>query len=141
MLPGLQGAADDGAQRFVIGPAWLKNGDAGLSFGIALKPEPESAEPLKFETSVETVQTPLPKGRWLRVNQEVVLNTPDASDGIVRLWIDGKLVADRIDVRMRSDKAVVFTGVSARAHMLGEPHSPPAQSDSSISLTPFELMW
>lgn len=140
VLPALEGANDAGDQRFSVGAAWLNSGESGLASEIALKPEPGET-PRKPVTEVETTNVAFPKGRWLRVNQEMVLNAPGESDGIVRLWIDGKLVVDRTDVRLRSEKSVTFTGVAARAHMLGDHMGTPAQADSSIALTPFELMW
>lgn len=140
MLPSLEGANEAGDQRFSVSAAWLKSGESGLASEIVLKREDGDAAPARISTAVESTETALPKGRWLRVNQEIALNTPGESDGIVRLWIDGKLVVDRTDVRLRSDKSVTFTGVAARAHMLGDTATP-AQKDSSITLTPFELMW
>lgn len=141
VLPGLEGANADGDQRFSISAAWLKSGESGLATQILLKRDPNEAPQDKNQPEIENTNAVLPKGRWLRVNQEMVLNAPNESDGVVRLWIDGKLVVDRTDVRLRSDKSVVFTGVAARAHMLADMARTPAQTDSSIALTPFELMW
>ena len=80
------------------------------------------------------------KGRWVRVNQEVVLNAPQKADGVARLWIDGKLVAERVDLRLRADAAVSITGDAASAQLVSgaAPHSTGA---STASLTPFELFW
>jgi hypothetical protein len=141
VLPALEGANDVGDERFSVGAAWLKSGESGLASYIVLRPEPGETPQHKPVTNVDGTEVDLPKGRWLRVNQEIVLNGAGESDGIVRLWIDGKLVVDRTDVKLRSDKAVAFTGVAARAHMLGDHTGAPAQADSSIAFTPFELMW
>ena len=33
---------------------------------------------------------PMPKGRWMRIEQEIVMNTPGRADGYARAWVDGK---------------------------------------------------
>lgn len=42
------------------------------------------------------------KNRWYSIEQYVKLNTPGASDGILRAWIDGRLAYERTDLRYRS---------------------------------------
>lgn len=54
----------------------------------------------------------LAKGKWYEVLNQVVLNTPGASggpgkkDGVMRAWLDGKLVLERTDLRFRDAPAV-----------------------------------
>lgn len=154
VLPGLKGADEAGEQHFAVHPASLRSGEAGTAVDIAMKTPPAEASaadpssvPLVQSTrprnrfEVETTNVSLPKGRWIRVNQEIVLNAPDASDGIMRFWLDGKLVFERTDARVRSDAGVGFTGVAATAHMLADGPKAVAGGDSSIALTPFELYW
>lgn len=43
----------------------------------------------------------LENNRWYRIEQQVTLNTPKQNDGIMRGWVDGKLVFEKTDVRMR----------------------------------------
>jgi hypothetical protein len=43
----------------------------------------------------------LEKNRWYSVEQHVKLNRPGASDGVLRAWIDGKLVFSRDKLRFR----------------------------------------
>ena len=43
----------------------------------------------------------LDKNRWYAVEQYVQLNTPGQNDGIIRAWIDGRLVEDKTDWRWR----------------------------------------
>ena len=143
VLPGLRGGADGGLEHFAVGPAWLKSGEAGIAFDIVLKPD--ANEPVQQQVrpslNVENTAAVLPKGRWLRINQELVLNQADAPNGLLRIWVDGKLIAERTDMRLRTDNDVVLTGVSARAHMLADTPKATAEADSSVSLTAFELMW
>jgi hypothetical protein len=44
----------------------------------------------------------LAKNRWYCVEQQVRLNTVDQNDGVLRAWIDGKLVFEKLDIRFRS---------------------------------------
>ena len=50
-------------------------------------------------------------GRWIAVEEEVVLNTPGRDDGRVRVWIDGRLVLDRGGLVYRSGPAVHIQGL------------------------------
>lgn len=43
---------------------------------------------------------------WICMEQEAKLNTPGQKDGIIRLWMDGALVAKRSDAFMRGDSGV-----------------------------------
>ena len=43
----------------------------------------------------------LARNRWYCVEQQVKLNTVGRADGVVRAWIDGVLVFEKMDVRMR----------------------------------------
>lgn len=44
----------------------------------------------------------LEKNRWYAIEQQVRLNTPGEADGILRAWIDGRLVFEKVDVRFRN---------------------------------------
>ena len=46
---------------------------------------------------------PLPLRRWHRIEQYCKINTPGKKDGVLRAWIDGKLVLDKRDVMMRTE--------------------------------------
>jgi hypothetical protein len=54
----------------------------------------------------------LAKGRWYEVINQVVLNTPGTAggqgrkDGVLRAWLDGRLVLERTDLRFRDAAAV-----------------------------------
>lgn len=43
----------------------------------------------------------LDKNRWYSVEQYVQLNTPGENDGIIRAWVDGRLVEEKTDWRWR----------------------------------------
>jgi hypothetical protein len=43
----------------------------------------------------------LEKNRWYSVEQQVKMNTPGQADGVLRAWIDGRLVLERTDLHFR----------------------------------------
>ncbi len=48
----------------------------------------------------------LKNNRWYSIEQHVKLNSPGKSDGILRGWLDGRLVFEKIDLRFRGDTAL-----------------------------------
>lgn len=44
----------------------------------------------------------LARNRWYGIEQRVKLNSPNASDGVLQVWLDGRLVMERNNVRYRS---------------------------------------
>jgi hypothetical protein len=85
----------------------------------------------------------LPRGRWFRVDQEIVLNTPGKPDGMVRLWIDGDLAAENLEANIRSNPAVKFDGVLADVHFGASRTGTEGRAlkDEVVMFTPFELRW
>lgn len=52
-----------------------------------------------------------PTGRWVAIEEEVLLNTPGRDDGRVRVWIDSRLVLDQGGLVYRSGPAVHIQGL------------------------------
>lgn len=50
-------------------------------------------------------------GRWIAIEEEVILNTPGHDDGRVRVWIDDRLVLDQGGLVYRSGPAVRIQGL------------------------------
>lgn len=50
-------------------------------------------------------------GKWVQLEQEVVLNTPGKEDGIVRVWVDGRQVISLTDAVIREREDVAIDGV------------------------------
>jgi hypothetical protein len=82
---------------------------------------------------------PLPRGKWVGLDQEVILNAPGQKNGVLRVWLDGKLVLNRTGVVYRTRPDVTLSGVLAETNA-GEP---PAGKPGArrIWMTPFELRW
>lgn len=78
----------------------------------------------------------LATSRWLKLEQEIVLNDPTAENGRARLWIDGKLAIDDTRAPLRKAPDTVLTGVLAAIGY----HQPPAQP-GMLRLSPFDISW
>jgi hypothetical protein len=81
------------------------------------------------------------KGRWVRIDQEIILNTPKMPDGITRIWIDKALTVEATDVNMRTSPKVSQSGVQAATYFGGEGVGGSATKDEQLYFTPFELRW
>jgi hypothetical protein len=82
----------------------------------------------------------LPRGQWVALEQEIVLNTPGAKDGILRVWADGALVLEKKDLAIREKAQTQITGVLAEA-TLSPLAGAPLPKDQKILLSPPELRW
>lgn len=66
----------------------------------------------------------LENNRWYRIEQYVELNTPGKNDGVLRAWVDDRLVFEKRDVRMRDVESLkieniwinVYYGGTWKAH-------------------------
>jgi hypothetical protein len=77
---------------------------------------------------------PMVTGRWMKIEQEVVLNDPSQKNGTLRLWVDGELIVDNQRVELRKDDKVMLAGVLAA---IGYENAPPP--DSKLRLSPIEI--
>jgi len=136
LLPGIRGAdrsggADDG---FVARPAWRASGEGGADQAVRAGSERRSLR-------LEAHGFALSRGRWARLDQEVVLNAPNRRDGIYRIWVDGVLVLDRTDLELRATPGITISGVAASVFYGGEDAIARAPRDTKIWLSPFEVRW
>ncbi len=83
----------------------------------------------------------LTTGRWMSVDQEIVLNAPEKSDGIVRMWIDGQLIVEAKDKKLRDEDGILVAGVLVDVAYGGINISGMAPKDSVVRLSPFSLRW
>jgi hypothetical protein len=132
LLPGIRGSEDADRLKggFMALLAWRRNGRLGVTTFVDNRSGPVEVEPFTF-----------PEGRWVKLEQEVVLNDPKKADGILRVWVDGKLAIDRSDLAYRDRQDVTVTGVSANIHYGHEDPAHGAPKDATIWLTPFEMRW
>jgi hypothetical protein len=78
----------------------------------------------------------LPRNRWIRIDQEIVINDPGKGNGLARLWIDGDLVIDVHTVALRKDSGTLLSGVLAAVGYKQMPAEP-----GLLRLSPFEISW
>ncbi len=77
----------------------------------------------------------------MQISNEIVLNTPGKTDGILRLWVDGDLKVERNDVLWRVNDQLTIAGVISDisyGHFKDPVLSP---KDTSLQISPFELSW
>jgi hypothetical protein len=137
VLPGIAGT--DGAEQgdgFTARLAWRPKAGGGVTLRVAENGTTRA-------TLVERQIFDLPRGRWVKVEQEVVMNTPKQEDGVLRVWIDGSLAVDRSDLSYRTQGSVTVTGVSVDIFRGSGPDDVQATAakNSKIQLTPLELRW
>ncbi len=81
------------------------------------------------------------RGKWIRLEQEVFLNSPGAKDGRVRVWVDGQLVIDKSGLVYRTTPDVTILGVMAHVFFGGKDPSWASTKDTFVRMTPFDLYW
>jgi hypothetical protein len=136
-LPGIRGAnANEPAEGFLARLAWRAKAAGGATILVN-----ESGSTRALPAEREAFQ--FPTGKWVKLEQEVLLNTPKKSDGTLRVWVDGTLAIERTDIAYRAKPDVAISGVSVDVFLGASPDDPQAASakDSRVWLTPFEVRW
>lgn len=82
----------------------------------------------------------LARGKWTALEQEVILNTAGKADGVVRVWLDGKLAIERTKLALRRNDGTLLSGV--QSEVVARPKSKDAPSKpAKIWLSAYELRW
>ncbi len=132
-LPGFgSGPADapQSQQVLVAVPAWSASGRSGAVLHVP-----------PGETTLIQAQADLnfARGRWVKVDQEVVLNTPKSADGVLRVWLDGELAIERKEMNYRATDKVTLSSVVADVHFTSS--SAATDKPANVWLSPFEVRW
>lgn len=102
---------------------WGKGGAAGITLKTALAPPVWiSARPAFW-----------PVDRWVSIEQEVILNQPKQANGVVRLWIDGKLSIDAGGFNLSASEERSLSGVVSDVGYDGKTTA----SNGRITISPF----
>jgi hypothetical protein len=133
-LPGIRGSDREQTDTFVARPSWRASGEGGADAILATGSE-------RHTYGLEPAGYALPRGQWMRVDEEVVLNAPGRKDGTLRLWIDGALVLERFDMEYRTTPAITISGVAANVFYGSDSVVARAPRDTKIWLSPFEIRW
>lgn len=142
LLPAIVGGAPDrvsGAgigegKGFAVNMAWRS--DLGLD---AVSQNADEAGKRRA-TQLDYGNLKLKPGHWVRIDQEIVLNDPSQRNGILRVWVDGKLRLERTDMRFRDDQNQRFLGVQADIHNTRTGIDwQPSTKDTWLRVSPLEL--
>jgi hypothetical protein len=134
LLPGVLGRADQSDDHFLVQGAWRQGGSVGATNFTTLAGK-------KWKQVADSEGPAFPRGRWVKLDQEVVLNTPDQENGILRVWVDGALAIDKTDIGYRTKSDVRITGVAADIFYSGEDAASRSPADSKVLFSPFEIRW
>lgn len=110
-LPGLYGGdapsgghQADGHNGFSLRLMWREAGQGELYTYVL---EPQEA----YGVSMGRGNWHFPRGKWVSVELEAVLNSPDERNGIVRVWIAGEPVIERTGIAYRDTLALGVDGL------------------------------
>lgn len=138
-LPGLYGLARGASQQrgFATQFTWDQTGLMGLEANLSdYDPSASLNEPVAYRSS-----TTLARGRWVQIDQEVTLNSPNTQNGILRLWVDGTLKLEDTTVAWRGNGGLAISGALndigyRTARTEGAPKKP-----TSVIVSPPQLSW
>lgn len=134
-LPGfVASAGDQDATAGTVSSriAWRESGGLELRAQIA-----DWLEPRRVAGDKPYI---LPRGQWVALEQEVVLNTLGAKNGALRVWADGALILEKTGLVIREKAQTQITGVLAET-TLSTLTGAPLPKDQKILLSPPELRW
>jgi hypothetical protein len=134
VLPGVLGGEEQTNNRFLVQLGWHQGGSFGATNFVTLDGK-------KWRQQAEADGYTIPRGRWVKIDQEVILNQPDQEDGVLRVWLDGVLAIDKADLAYRVKPDISLAGVSADIFYNGEDVAGRAPADAKVLLSPFEIRW
>jgi hypothetical protein len=136
ILPGLQGVDQSGQtrDRFVAHLAWRQDGLLGVTLAVTANNEPQTV-------NLDSRGFIFPRGQWIKIDQEVILNSPGQDNGILRVWIDGELAIEREDIGYRAKLEVGMSGVAANVSYGAADAIAWAPSDTKIWISPLQVSW
>jgi hypothetical protein len=132
-MPGLFGGTDlagldlDAPPRGVIARmGWVSGGELGVEVKI----------PNSTGHWMGAIKTTWPTARWVAIEQEVKLNTPGKSDGLVRVWVDGDLKVETLNMDLRGSDQFALSGVVADVG-----YARTASLPATFHVSPFVVQW
>lgn len=141
VLPGVFGGTlppireiSDGTTGFAIHALWRPDGK--LEFHPQV-PTNKLSNPAMLSRG----KYKLARGRWVWIDQKIMLNTPGQNDGAYKLWIDGKLSFEHDQVAWRANADIGLNGISGAVYYGGPKWISSAPVATVIGLSPFQLSW
>jgi hypothetical protein len=140
-LPGMFGnddseplAATPGSS-FSTRQAWNAEGQLQMRAMTPALPRGQTLE-------ISPNQLTLKRNQWVKIEQEIVLNDLDRSNGTIRVWVDGKQRFESKEVVLRTTETTKFRGIVADVYYSNQALTAvQAPKDTSMRMTPFELRW
>jgi hypothetical protein len=137
-LPGLFGIARNANQRgFATRFTWDEAGNIGVEANLS---DYDLAAPLTDPVRYSS-QSPMPRGRWVQLEQEITLNTPNAQNGMLRLWVDGRLKHEDNTVAWRGNGGLSITGARTEVSYRNDADTVSAKKPVNIIVSPPQLSW
>ena len=137
-LPGLfggtgasGGSTPDGADGFSVRLMWRRDGQGEV---YAYLPTSES-----YGTSIERGAWQFQPGVWYKLEQEIVLNTPEEADGEIRLWVNDTLVIEQKEVIFRTVDSLQIDGIFFSTFFGGGDPSWATPQDTYIEFAKFSV--
>lgn len=138
-LPGLYGGKAPSGGKKVTGRngfsmrfMWREDGQGELYEYIVNKDA-------KYGLSVGRGLWTFPTGRWVQVEQEVILNEPDEADGVARVWIDGKPIFEQRDIVYRTVDDLGLSGLMFSTFFGGKGEEWRTPRDQTVDFGDFRL--
>jgi hypothetical protein len=132
-FPGLFGGHDVAmldqqtpAQGFAARMGWANGGELGV----------EMRTPQSNGYWLGAAETSWPTGRWVRIEQEVQLNTPGEQNGVVRVWVDGEMKVEQKQLEIQGSDQIALAGVVSD---IGYAHA--ASNPATLRTANFVVMW
>lgn len=140
-LPGLSiGASFDPRGDAVVGEGavgrlgWNRDGMMFISLQFATNEGWKN--PLAFPA-----KKPWPLGRWVDVEQEIILNDVGKKNGVVRLWVDQMLMGETERAGLRGDPALAMSGMIGDVNFGNITTASEADKSTEVKLSSFVLRW
>ncbi len=140
-LPGLSlGARFDPRGEAIVGDGaagrlgWNREGSMYISLQFATREGWKN--PLAF-----SAKKPWPLGRWVDVEQEIILNDVGKKNGVVRLWVDQTLIGETERAGLRGDAGIAMSGMIGDVHFGNITSPSEAMRDTEIRMSNFVLRW
>ena len=142
-LPGFFGGGEDAhlvatqkrSAAFTSRLHWRDNG----KFEARVK---SPTQPQGLGIAIDPLNTILEPGQWHTVEQELVLNDLGKENGVLRVWVNGELKAQKKNLVFRSKPNDGLKGVLAYVHhSTRELFWSPSPKTSKIEFSPFFVHW
>lgn len=140
-LPGLYGGeapsggtAADGENGFSMRFMWREDGQGELYEYVVNHDDDED-----YGVSVGRGLWRFPVGRWVTIEQEVILNDPGQNNGVARVWIDGAPVLEQNGIVYRTTDSLTIDGLMFSTFFGGDGEEWRTPRDQTIDFAAFRF--